>query len=171
MFPLSHPIILIVGFMKRLTKPFFLIFAVAFLSYCDVKKENRNPQFFTSLHIQIPYELIDNIETIDFFKSAEMAINEYSDNIEKMVLNGKRILIENPNKLSELDKKELGLMNVQFVSNNTQMHSILQDTHKYIENAKINGFDTSQIESLKRIKEKLENRIADINNKYKKYFK
>ncbi len=157
--------------MKRLTKPFLLIITVAFLSYCDIKKEDRNPQFFASLHIQIPYDLIDNIETIDFFESAEIAINEYSDNIEKMVLNGKHILLEDPVNLSELDKKKLGLMNVQYVSNTTQMQSILQDTQKYIENAKINGFDASQIKSLKRIEEIFKNRIADINNKYKKYFK
>ncbi|MCF6222863.1 MAG: hypothetical protein L3J34_03950 [Flavobacteriaceae bacterium] len=157
--------------MKLLNKTYIVFFIIVFITSCNNIYEERNPQFLTSIDIKIPVELIENIETVDFFESTEIAINEYSDNIEKMVLNGKHILLEDPVNLSELDKKKLGLMNIQYVSNTTQMQSILQDTQKYIKNAKINGFDASQIKSLKRIEEILKNRIADINNKYKKYFK
>jgi len=159
------------GFMKRFAKSALLIFIAIIMTSCDDKKENRNPQFLSSLNIQIPYELMDNVETIDFFKSVENDINEFSDNIEKMVFDGKDILLQDPNNRNELAKNKLGLMSIQFVSNTTKMDGILKETVKYIENAKVNGFDESQLKSLERIKDTLENRISEIDNKYAKYFK
>jgi hypothetical protein len=156
--------------MKQLTIIFFLIFVVVFLTNCDIKKEDRNSQFFTSLTIKIPYELIDNIETVDFLKRAESSINEYSDNIEIMVFNGKDIILQDPNIMSELDKRKLDLMTVQFISSTTQMDNVLEETQKYIENAKMNGFDESKLKSLEIIKDTLKNRVIAINKKYKKYF-
>ncbi len=157
--------------MKHFNKPFYLIFIIVFLTCCEVNKAERNPQFLASFTIQIPYELIDNIETIDFFKKAENSINEYSDKIEIMVFNGKDIILQDRYNMSELDKNKLSLMTVQFVSNTTQMTSVLEKTQEYIEKAKISGFDESQLKSLEIIKATLQNRILEINNKYKKYFK
>ncbi len=61
-------------------------------------------------------------------------------------------------------------MTVQFVSNSTQMTNVLEETNKYIENEKKYGIDESQLKSMELIKDILENRIFEINNKYKKYF-
>jgi uncharacterized protein YsxB (DUF464 family) len=62
-------------------------------------------------------------------------------------------------------------MAVQFVSNSTQMAGVLEDAQKYVEKAKANGLDESQIKSLEIIEKTVENRITEINNKYKDYFK
>ncbi len=157
--------------MKQFAKLFYLFFILVFTTYCEANKEERNSQFLAPLTIQIPYELIDNKETIDFFKWAESSINKYSDNIETMVFNGRDIVLQDPNIMSESDKNKFSLMTVRFVSNTTQMTGVLDETQEYIENAKINGFDESQLRSLEIIEITLENRIFDIKDKYKKYFK
>lgn len=157
--------------MRRAGKTFIiLLYLIVFTISCN-KKEDRNPQFLAAIDIQIPYELIENIETVDFFKSTENEINEFSDNIEKMVFKGKDILLKDPQDRSDLEKNKFGMMSVQFVSNTTQLTGILEETKKYIENARGNGFDEDQLNSLETIEDTLENRINDINNKYNKYFK
>ena len=157
--------------MKQLTKTTFLLLIVLFINSCDSKKEKRNPAFLKPLKIEIPKELKNNEDAIKFIKSSENAINEFSDNIEELALDGKDILFKDVDEMGAMDKIKLGKMAVQFVSNSTQMAVVLEDAQKYVEKAKANGLDESQIKSLEIIEKTVENRITEINNKYKDYFK
>jgi len=157
--------------MKQLTKTTFLLLIVLFISSCDSKKEKRNPDFLKPLKIEIPKELENNKDAISFIKSSEKAINEFSDNIEELALDGKDVLFKDVEEMGAMDKIKLGKMAVQFVSNSTQMAGVLEEAQKYVEKAKANGLDESQIKSLEIIEKTVENRITEINNKYKDYFK
>ena len=157
--------------MKQLTKTTFLLLIVLFISSCNSKKEKRNPDFLKPLKIEIPQELKNNEDAIKFIKSSENAINEFSDNIEELALDGKDILFKDVDEMGAMDKIKLGKMAVQFVSNSTQMAGVLEDAQKYVEDAKANNLDESQIKSLEIIEKTVEKRIAEINNKYKDYFK
>jgi len=157
--------------MKQLTKTIFLLLIVLFISSCNSKKEKRNPDFLKPLKIEIPKELENNEDAIAFIRSSENAINEFSDNIEELALNGKDVLFKDVDEMGTMDKIKLGKMAVQFVSNSTQMAGVLDDAQKYVEKAKANGLDESQIKSLEIIEKTVENRITEINNKYKDYFK
>ena len=157
--------------MKQLTKTIFLLLIVLFISSCNSKKEKRNPDFLKPLKIEIPKELENNEDAIAFIRSSENAINEFSDNIEELALNGKDVLFKDVDEMGTMDKIKLGKMAVQFVSNSTQMAGVLEDAQKYVEKAKANGLDESQIKSLEIIEKTVENRITEINNKYKDYFK
>ena len=157
--------------MKQLTKIVFLLLIVLFISSCNSKKEKRNPAFLKPLKIEIPQELESNIDAIEFIKISENTINEFSDNIEELALDGKDVLFKDMEEMGTMDKIKLGKMAVQFVSNSTQMADVLIKAQKYVEDAKTNGLDENQIKSLEIIEKTLENRIAEINNKYKDYFK
>ena len=157
--------------MKQLTKTTFLLLIVLFISSCDSKNEKRNPDFLKPLKIEIPKELENNEDAIEFIKSSENAINEFSDNIEELALDGKDILFKDVDEMGAMDKIKLGKMAVQFVSNSTQLAEVLEDAQKYVEDAKANDLDGSQIKSLEIIEKTVEKRIAEINNKYKDYFK
>jgi len=157
--------------MKQLTKTTFLLLIVLFISSCDSKKEKRNPDFLKPLKIEIPKGLENNEDAIEFIKSSENAINEFSDNIEELALDGKDILFKDVDEMGAMDKIKLGKMAVQFVSNSTQLAGVLEDAQKYVEDAKANDLDESQIKSLEIIEKTVEKRIAEINNKYKDYFK
>jgi len=157
--------------MKQLTKTVFLLLIVLFISSCNSKKEKRNPDFLKPLQIEIPKELATNENAIAFIKSSENAINEFSDNIEELALDGKDILFKDVEEMGAIDKIKLGKMAVQFVSNSTQLAGVLENAQEYVDNAKANGLDESQIKSLEIIEKTVENRITEINNKYKDYFK
>jgi len=157
--------------MKQLTKTTFLLLIVLFISSCDSKNEKRNPDFLKPLKIEIPKELENNEDAIEFIKSSENAINEFSDNIEELALDGKDILFKDVDEMGAMDKIKLGKMAVQFVSNSTQLAGVLEGAQKYVEDAKANDLDESQIKSLEIIEKTVEKRIAEINNKYKDYFK
>lgn len=156
--------------MKQLTKTVFLLLIVLLVSTCNSKKEKRNPAFLKPLKIEIPQELESNIDAIEFIKSSENAINEFSDNIEKLALDGKDVLFKDVDEMGAIDKIKLGKMAVQFVSNSTQLAGVLEDAQKYVEKAQANGFDENQIKSLEIIEKTVENRISEINNKYQDYF-
>ena len=156
--------------MKQLTKTVFLLLIVLFISSCNSKKEKRNPDFLKPLKIEIPKELENNKDAVEFIKSSEKAINEFSDNIEELALDGKDVLFKDVEEMGTMDKIKLGKMAVQFVSNSAQMKGVLEDAQKYVETAKANGLDESQIKSLEIIEKTVENRITEINNKYKDYF-
>ena len=149
----------------------FIFIITAILISCSNEKTKRNPDFLKPLKIEIPKELENNKDAVDFIQSGENAINEFSDNIEELALDGKEVLIKDVEEMGTMDKIKLGKMAVQFVSNSSQMVAVLENTQKYVENAKANGLDENQIKSLEIIEKILKNRITEINNKYKDYFK
>ncbi len=157
--------------MKQLTKNVFLLLIVLFISSCNSKKEKRNPDFLKPLKIEIPKELENNKDAVEFIESSEKAINEFSDNIEELALNGKDVLFKDVDDMGTMDKIKLGKMAVQFVSNSAQMEGVLENAQKYVEDAKTKGLDDEQIKSLEIIEKTVENRIAEINKKYQNYFK
>lgn len=156
--------------MQQLVKTLFVYYIMIFMISCDGHKEKRNPEFLAPLTIEIPSELVGNTDAIDFIKSSEIAINEFSDNIEKLAFEGKTILSKNVDEMDSFDQIKLGKMAIQFVSNSSQMTNSLENIEKYIENAKANGIDESQIKSIEIIENTIENRVTEINNKYKHYF-
>ncbi len=156
--------------MQQLAKTLLVYFITVFMISCNGNKEKRNPDFLAPLKIEIPSELAANTDAIDFIKSSELTINEFSDNIEKLAFDGKTILSKNIDEMDSFDQIKLGKMAIQFVSNSSQMANTLENLEKYVENAKVNGLDESQIKSLEIIENTIEKRITEINNKYETYF-
>ena len=87
-----------------------------------------------------------------------------------MVANGNEVLSKNREELQTADKLKIGKMEVQFVSNSTQINYVLENYQKYIESAKFNGITDAQIKSLKLIEKIMKERADKIDNKYKNYF-
>ena len=156
--------------MQQLVKTLSVYFITIFMISCNGHEEKRNPEFLAPLTIEIPSELAANTDAIDFIKSSEIAINEFSDNIEKLAFDGKTILAKNVDEMDSFDQIKLGKMAIQFVSNSSQMKNTLENIEKYAENAKANGINESQVKSLEIIGNTIENRITEINNKYENYF-
>ncbi|MEN8185784.1 MAG: hypothetical protein ABFR05_01510 [Bacteroidota bacterium] len=155
--------------MIQQTKILLFIFIITVIS-CNVDKENRNPDLLEPLDIEIPQELADNTEAVEFIRSSENAINELSDNIEELVIGGKDILSRNAEDLEALDKMKLGKMTVQFVSNSTLMANELEKMQKYTESSRSKGLNEAQIIAFKSVEKAIENRMVLISTKYQKYF-
>ncbi len=154
--------------MNQLTKIFFFFFITVVMTSCTDKKEIRNPDFLVPLKIEIPSELADNTDAVEFIKSSEDAINEFSDNIEELALEGEDLLSKNVEDLDAMDKIKLGKMAIQFVYNSTQMMEVTESMQNYMKDAQSNSLTESQIKAFNSIVKAVENRVKEINTKYTK---
>jgi predicted small lipoprotein YifL len=148
----------------------FLLTLNLVLLSCGSKNE-RDPDFLPPVKIQIPAEVQDDPELVDLVKSSEKSINEFSDNIERLAVDGKDILSKKEEDYSLTDGLKAGKLMLQFVSNSTQMVSTMSDFSGYVEKKKSQGMiSDQQYKALEEVSKTLENRIDQINNKYKDYF-
>ncbi len=137
---------------------------------CGSKNE-RNPDFLPPVKIEIPGEIKDDPELVDLIKSSEKSINEFSDNIERLALDGKDILSKNEEDYSLTDGLKAGKLMLQFVSNSTQMASTMTDFSNYVEKKQDQGMLTDQqYKAMEEVGKTLEKRVDQINEKYKGYF-
>jgi len=137
---------------------------------CGSKNE-RNPDFLPPVKIEIPGEIKDDPELVDLIKSSEKSINEFSDNIERLVVDGKDILTKNEDDYSLTDGLKAGKLMLQFVSNSTQMASTMTDFSNYVKKKQDQGMLTDQqYKAMEEVGKTLEKRVDQINKKYKGYF-
>lgn len=157
--------------MRTIIKSLILLLTLnMFLISCGSKSE-RSPDFLPPVKIQIPAEVQDDQELVDLIKSSEKSINEFSDNIERLAVDGKEILSKEEEDYSLTDGLKAGKLMMQFVSNSTQMASTMQDFGNYVDKKQSQGMiSEQQYKALEEVSKTLEDRIDQINNKYKDYF-
>jgi len=78
--------------MKQLTKITILFIVVILITSCNNDKKERNPNFLAPISIEIPDDVKNDTELVEVIESSEKAINEFSDNIEQLAIDGKEIL-------------------------------------------------------------------------------
>ena len=156
--------------MKITVKPVMLLLtAFLLLASCGSKNE-RNPDFLPPVKIKIPDAVKDDPELVKLIESSEKSINEFSDNIERLAVDGKDILSKKEEDYTLTDGLKAGKLMMQFVSNSTQMASTLSDFSKYVEKKQEQGMlNEQQYKALEAVEKTLEERIDQINEKYKDY--
>ncbi len=134
-------------------------------------ENKRNADFLSPMKIEIADEIKGDPELVKVIESSEKAINEFSDNIEQLAIDGKDILSKKDEELSLIDGMKAGKLMVEFVSNSTQMVASMEKFHTYVESKKEQGIiNDEQLKALEQVGKSFENRINQINEKYKNYF-
>lgn len=159
---------------KILKIALLLLFVNSILISCsgDAKKKS-NVNFLPPLQIEINTAIKGDPELTAIVKSSEKAINEFSNNIEQLLVDGKDILKEDFNieEATLMEKLKAGKLLVEFGTNSTQMLVTMEKFNTYIEERQKTGdFNENQIEALKEIGESIQNRMDAINKKYEHYF-
>jgi len=157
--------------MKAIVRSLVFLFTLNLVLISCGSKNERNPDFLPPVKIEIPGEIKDDPELVDLIKSSEKSINEFSDNIERLAVDGKDILSKNEDDYTLTDGLKAGKLMLQFVSNSTQMASTMSDFSKYVEKKQEQGMLTEQqYKALEEVGKTLEKRVDQINEKYKDYF-
>jgi len=151
-----------------------LLFTNTVLISCagDTKKKS-NANFLPPLEIEITEDIKNDTELVGVVKSSEKAINEFSNNIEQLLVDGEDIFKEDFNieEASLMEKVKAGKLFLEFGKNSTQMLTTMEKFNTYVEERQTTGdFNESQIEALKQVGESIENRMKTINKKYEHYF-
>ena len=145
-----------------------LIFSVILLACSNDNK--RNADFLPPLKINISNEIKDDTELVEVIHSSEKAMNEFSDNIEQLVIDGKDVLSKKEEDQTLMDGLKVGKLMVQFVSNSTQMAKLIEEFDTYKNERKAQGMLTdSQLKALEQVGKSFEKRLTLINEKYKNY--
>ncbi len=135
--------------------------------------KSRNANFLPPMHITITDEIKGDPDLVTLVTSSEKAINEFSDNIEQLAVDGKDLLqkSENGEEASMMDKLKAGKMMLEFASNSTQMLTTMQKFTTYMEEKQAQGMiNEQQVKALEQVGKAFNNRIEAINKKYADYF-
>jgi len=160
--------------MKNTFKILLLLLTTTVLISCaeDAKKKS-NVDFLPALKIEITEDIKDDVELVAIVKSSEKAINEFSNNIEQLLVDGKDILKEDFNieEATLMEKLKAGKLVLEFGTNSTQMLVTMEKFNTYVEERQKTGdFNENQLKALKQVGKSIENRMNTINKKYEHYF-
>jgi len=130
----------------------------------------RNANFLPPLSIQIPNEIKADTELVKVIKSSEKAINELSDNIEQLVIDGKEVFEMEEEERGVMDNLKMGKLIVEFVANSAQLGKLIDEFDHYKKNQATQGkMSDAQLNALEKVGVSFENRMKQINEKYKDY--
>ncbi len=155
--------------MKKTTILLFL--ASIILTACSGDKNKRNSDFLAPIEIAIPAEIEGDAELVDLVKSSEKSINEFSDNIEQLIIDGGGILEKSKQEGAEasmMDKLKAGKIMLEFASNSTQIVTTMEKFDTYVQEKQKQGdINDTQLKALEQTGKAFENRMNELNEKYK----
>jgi hypothetical protein len=160
--------------MKKLTSIYALLVTSLFLISCggnDTKSKKSNVDFLPPIAIEIPDNIKSDDELVEVVKSSEKAINEFSDNIERIAVDGKDVLNKKDEDLTLMDQMKIAKMAVEFISNSTQMAQALDQFNTYVEKKQSQGIiNDEQLKALEQVSISFTERMDQIEAKYDKYY-
>ena len=145
-----------------------LTIAITFLACSTGNK--RNADFLPPLKISIADEIKGDTELVEVIQNSEKAINEFSDNIEQLAIDGKDVLSKKDEDQTLMDGLKSGKLMIQFVSNSTQMAKLIEEFDTYMNDRKEQGLiNDAQLKALEQVGTTFKTRVNQINEKYKNY--
>ncbi len=152
------------------TTVFTLLIITVLISSCTSGRK-RDTNFLPPVKIEIADEIKNDKELVDIVKSSEKAINEFSDNIERIAVDGKVLLNKEDEDLTLMDQMKIAKMAVEFISNSTQIASTLEKFDTYVESKQSQGIiNDAQMKALEQVALKFSNRMDEIDAKYQDYY-
>jgi len=156
--------------MKYLIKKISVLIIVSVLFIACSNGNKRNSNFLPPLSIEISNEISGDAELVKVIKSSEKAINELSDNLEQLVIDSKDILEMKEEDRGLMDNLKMEKLVVEFVSNSAELAKLIDEFDTYQKEQSSQGLmSNAQLSALEKVGESFENRMKQINEKYKNY--
>lgn len=131
----------------------------------------RNSNFLPPVEIEIPRELADNPDAVKLIESSEKALNEFSDNLETVMYENKDIWKEKDfEDLSTFEKITFAKTMAVIATNSTEMAKVVEKINGLEDEEMFKNLNEKQLKAFEKIGEELDNRMDQINGKYKKIF-
>lgn len=118
----------------KVTLLLLLVHIVLISCEADAKKKS-NVNFLPPLKIEISDEIKADAELVAVVKSSEKAINEFSNNIEQLIVDGEYLFQEDFNieEASLMEKVKAGKLFLEFGKNSTQKFTTMEQFDNYVE--------------------------------------
>ena len=160
--------------MKNFSKIVILsALVITFFTACSGSDKKRNANFLEPMTIEIADEIQSDAALVEVIQSSEKAMNEFSDNIEQLAIDGEDLLkkSESGEEASVMDQLKAGKLMLEFASNSTQMITSMEKFESYVSSQKEQGtISDAQLKALEQVGTAFKVRIEQIETKYKDYF-
>jgi len=148
-----------------------IVFFSILLTACSGAEKKRNADFLPPIKIEIADEIKEDKALVDMIQSSEKAINEFSDNMEQLAIDGKDFLSKKEGEQSLMDGLKAGKLMIEFASNSTQMVASMEKFESYVTSQKEQKMiNDAQLKALEKVGTAFKERVDQISKKYEHYF-
>lgn len=157
--------------MKLIINKISVLAIIGFILFSCSSENKRNANFLPPISIPIATEINGDTELVEVIKSSEKALNEFSDNIEQLAIDGKDVLTKKNEDQTVMEGLKAGKLMIEFVSNSTKMAKLIEEFDTYKNERKEQGLiNDIQLKAMEQVGIAFNNRITQINEKYNNYF-
>ena len=151
-----------------------ILLAALLVTACksDSKQKNgitihRDKDLLPPMEIAIAPAIQEDQELVEMVKSSEKAINQFSDNIERLADDAKVLLDKKNGEQSLGDGLRVAKIMMSFVSNSSEISATIKKFEKYMEDRQNQGNITDeQIEALDEVSKAFTDRMEQLGKKY-----
>ncbi len=161
--------------MKK-NNPLFALALLMILSLTACKSDSQQKKSITvhrdkdllpPMEIAIAPAIKDDAELVDMVESSEKAINQFSDNIERLADDAKVLLEKKDEDRSLGDGLRVAKIMMSFASNSSEISSTTKKFEKYLQDRQEQGNITDeQIEALDEVSKAFTDRMQELGKKY-----
>lgn len=145
-----------------------LIVLACNLSSCN-KKETRDKSFISPLDISVSTTLTEGSEVSILVNTLEKRINEISDEIETIAIEGETLISKD--ELEIIEGLEVVKTMLNFYSSNADLHNTIEEFEEYISiQEELGEINSLELEALSLVKLELINRVEQLEQKYPIYY-
>ncbi len=133
-------------------------------------KRSHRSDFLPPLKIEIPNEIKQDAELAALVKDSEAAINEFSDNMEYLIVDMKPFMDKKEEELSTFERLKLTKIVAQFVANSTKGALVLTKIATYSDERSMteNPLTDEQLKAIAVVVDTFEKRMQQLDEKYQK---
>ncbi len=133
-------------------------------------KRAHRSDFLQPLKIEIPNEIKQDAELVALVKESEAAINEFSDNMEYLIVDMKPFMDKKEEELSTFERLKLTKIVAQFVANSTKGALVLTKIAAYSDERSMtdNPLTDEQLKVIAVVVDTFEKRMQQLDEKYQK---
>jgi len=127
----------------------------------------KKGDFLPPVKVEIPAELAGNEDAVALIESSEKAINEFSNNIETLIVENEDIWNKKNEDLSMMEQLTFAKTMAEFVANSTEIASVMEKLNGIQDEEMFKNLNEEQIKAFESIAKILEKRMNEIDEKYK----
>jgi len=146
----------------------FILFAGVLYS-CKSEKEPKY-NYLPDLKVEIPASLKDNPEAIEFINGSSQALNEWSKNLEDLVIECQPYVGKEESELSAMDKLKLGKLMMEFMSDMGRFAVKAAEMDQHFTQIE-DGLTEGQQQAFVTVMNAFKTRIEEINTRYQNFGK
>ena len=150
-----------------------LVLLTLLFGACSGNDNKRSADFLPLMTIEIVDEIKGDAALVEVIQSSEKAINEFSDNMEELAIDGKDLVKKSDSgeEAGLMDQIKAGKLMLELASNSTQMIASIEKFESYVNKQKKQGtINDAQIKALEQVGTAFKDRIEQISTKYEHYF-